>query len=90
MSTIWNKLDSGLSSIYLNYLQVKEKGRASVARVHPAVAAGDGSMYRCNTPATWRRSKRWDSRPYGTRETGALPGAWTWPISSALPPIRGY
>ena len=40
MSTIWNKLDSGLSSIYLNYLQVKEKGRASVARVHPAVAAG--------------------------------------------------
>src|SRR5688572_27473533 len=38
--SIWNKLDSGLSSIYLNYLQVKEKGRASVARVHPAVAAG--------------------------------------------------
>ena len=26
--SIWNKLDSGLSSIYLNYLQVKEKGRA--------------------------------------------------------------
>jgi subtilisin family serine protease len=40
MSSIWNKLDSGLTSIYMNYLQVKEKGPASVAKVHPVVAEG--------------------------------------------------
>src|SRR5829696_8486504 len=40
MSSVWNKIDSGLSSIYSNYLLVKERGAANVPYVHPVVAAG--------------------------------------------------
>ncbi len=40
MSSVWNKLDSGLSSIYSNYLRVRELGADAVAQVHPVVAEG--------------------------------------------------
>jgi subtilisin family serine protease len=40
MSTVWNKIDSGLSSIYSNYLLVQERGVEGVPYVHPVVAAG--------------------------------------------------
>jgi len=40
MSTVWNKIDSGLSSIYSNYLLVQKRGVEGVPHVHPAVAAG--------------------------------------------------
>ncbi|MCA1613860.1 MAG: S8 family serine peptidase, partial [Acidobacteria bacterium] len=40
MSSLWNKLDSGLSAIYSNYLLVRERGIESVSHVHPMVAAG--------------------------------------------------
>ena len=40
MSTVWNKIDSGLSSIYSNYLRVKERGAENVSNQHPIVAAG--------------------------------------------------
>jgi len=38
--TVWDKLDSGLTSVYLNYLRVREGGAEAVARVHSAVAGG--------------------------------------------------
>jgi subtilisin family serine protease len=38
--SVWNKLDSGLASIYANYLRVREHGPAGVATVHRIVAEG--------------------------------------------------
>jgi subtilisin family serine protease len=40
MTSVWNKIDSGLSSIYANYLRVQERGAESVPQVHPVVTAG--------------------------------------------------
>jgi subtilisin family serine protease len=36
MPIAWNKLDSGLTSIYLSYLRVQEQGRENVPYLHPA------------------------------------------------------
>lgn len=40
MSSVWNKLDTGLSRIYSNYLRVREEGPEQVSRVDPVVAGG--------------------------------------------------
>src|SRR5689334_23347117 len=42
--SVWDKLDSGLASIYSNFLQVREHGAARVARVHPVVS-GSGALH---------------------------------------------
>lgn len=43
--SVWNKLDSGLASIYANYLDVRDKGPQAAARVHPVVAKGGGALH---------------------------------------------
>ena len=40
MSTVWNKLESGLSAIYADYLHVRERGLKAVPPVHAVVAGG--------------------------------------------------
>src|SRR5262245_28898560 len=40
MSSIWNKLDPGLASIYSNYRLVREHGADAVPQVHDIVASG--------------------------------------------------
>lgn len=41
--SVWDKLDSGLASIYANYLHVRERGEANVGHIH-SVVAGDGRL----------------------------------------------
>lgn len=38
--SVWDKLDSGLASIYANYLHVKRQGPENVGHIHPVVATG--------------------------------------------------
>jgi subtilisin family serine protease len=38
--SVWDKLDSGLASIYSNYLHVVREGASAVGYVHPALTAG--------------------------------------------------
>lgn len=40
MANVWSKLDSGLSSIYSNFLEVQNKGRSRVGWLHPVVKRG--------------------------------------------------
>ena len=40
MSEVWNKLDSGLSEIYSNYLEVQKHGVPRGQRLHPAAVEG--------------------------------------------------
>jgi subtilisin family serine protease len=40
MAAVWSKLDSGLSSIYSDYLLVRERGLADAGPVHSAVVRG--------------------------------------------------
>lgn len=40
MASVWDKIDSGLASIYANFLRVRELGAANVASVDPVVAEG--------------------------------------------------
>jgi subtilisin family serine protease len=42
MAELWNKLDSGLISIYSDYLRVRERGSAAGGAVHSSVARGTG------------------------------------------------
>ena len=42
--SVWDKLDSGLASIYSNFLQVRQHGRGSVSQVHPVVS-GSGALH---------------------------------------------
>lgn len=38
--SVWDKLDSGLASIYSNYLQIIREGASAVSYVHPALTTG--------------------------------------------------
>lgn len=44
MANVWDKIDSGLATIYANFLRVLDEGADSVARVEPVVAEG-GPLY---------------------------------------------
>ncbi|MBS3772396.1 MAG: hypothetical protein KGY69_19250, partial [Bacteroidales bacterium] len=37
MPTFWNKLDTELQIIYVNYLEIKKKGKDQVERIHPSI-----------------------------------------------------
>jgi len=37
MPTFWNKLDKELQIIYVNYLEIKKKGKDQVERIHPSI-----------------------------------------------------
>jgi subtilisin family serine protease len=41
---VWDKLDSSLAGIYLNYLKVRDEGAQAVTSVHPIVA-GSGQLH---------------------------------------------
>ena len=41
MASIWDKIDTGLATIYLNFLRVRDEGAASVPHIEPAVAEGN-------------------------------------------------
>jgi subtilisin family serine protease len=40
MSSVWNKLDTGLSMLYADYLRVSAQGTGAVASLHPVIEAG--------------------------------------------------
>jgi hypothetical protein len=40
MASIWDKIDMGLPTIYVNFLRVRDEGADSVACVEPVVAEG--------------------------------------------------